>query len=327
MNKQILYDTFSTLHLDAMWRLFHKSPCVLFYHGVAGAPDPIIETESIAVSDFVSQIKYLKRNYHIITVSEFEERFTLNDWDGDEVLLTFDDGYKNILTTALPILEDFNVPFNIFLTSNNINDGNLFPTTVARLVILASSLQHLHLKSCGIDVPLTINNRRTVAASVSNELKTRSLSEVKSITNELLNSISEDELYFLRDKYFSINPLSWEEARMVANSSLCTVGSHCLDHICCHSKQNMQDVQIQLKESKEVIEKQLGVVCEYFAYPNGSFTTESNLILQNVGYKLGFSTRRLPINSLTKWNIPRLYVPYNYSRFVYYLVNYPKLIR
>ena len=324
MRNQFIYNTFSALHVDTVWRLAHKSPSVLFYHGVSDNPDRVIETESIAAKDFVRQIKYLKKYYHVISVREFEERFIENKWDGKEILLTFDDGYKNMLSTALPILDKYQFPFVLFYTTNNIDSGELFATTVNRLVVLASSLKQLDLSSCQIKTTLTEQNRVIVAESISKQLKSRTLNEVKAIVAELSSLISRDEMESLRKKYSSINPMNWDEAIQISASPLCSIGSHCVDHICCHANQSLEEVTRQICESKRIIENRLGISCDYFSYPNGSFSDRSNKVVSEAGYRLGFSTKRLPVNALTQWNIPRLYVPYDYSRFVYSLVSYPK---
>ena len=324
MTKQFLFTLFSRFNVDGIVRLFHHAPVVLFYHGVSEKPDPIIETESISVKDFVLQMKYLKKHYHVVSVQEFEERYLTNKWEGNEVLLTFDDGYKNMLSTALPILEEVGFSFVLFLTTNNISRGELFATTINRLVVLASSLEHLQLHSCNMNTPLTSQNRTMVADNISKQLKSRSLREVQIIVEELSTSISKDEMDSLREKCPSINPMNWFEAKQVAASPLCTIGSHCIDHICCHTNQKSEDVVFQIQESKRIIEERLGVDCGYFSYPNGNFTEQSNKAVEDAGYHLGFSTKRMPVQALTKWNIPRLYVPYDYARFVYSISTYPK---
>ncbi len=56
----------------------------------------------------------------------------LDDYDPtnpEHVVITFDGGYKNIVEYALPILEKFNYPFEVFITSDYIGKGNEFDTT------------------------------------------------------------------------------------------------------------------------------------------------------------------------------------------------------
>lgn len=323
MSKRLLFDMFVPCGGDVVFRLFHRAPVVVFYHGVGENPDLQVERESISVTDFHKHIQYLKRYYNVVSINEFEHRFKDNRWEGREVLLTFDDGYSNLLNTALPVLEQYNLPFTVFFTANNITTGELFPTSINRLIILASTLNHLELTSCSISADLTPGNRLDISNQISRILKSKPLPEVNSIVEELKASISEDEMCDLRNRYRSVNPLNWNEAKQVASSSLCTVGSHCLDHICCHENQDYSDVYRQISESKTIIENKLGIPCRYFSYPNGSYTEQSNDIVKDAGYHLGFSTRRSPVRSLTQWNIPRMYAPYDYSRFVYSLVTYP----
>ena len=310
--------------LDTLHQKCGTAPVVLFYHGVAENPHRGIETESISVSDFTQHIKYLQKYYNVISPTEFEQRYNEQDLDGNEVLLTFDDGYKNIYSTALPILEDYKFPFLLFATTNNIEKNCLFPTTISRLVLLASSLKRLKLETQFIDVVLNDDSRIQVANKVSMMLKTLPIDQVNNLVDELVGLISEDEYQTLRAKYSSVNPMSWDELRLVSESPLCTVGSHALDHICCHAKQCKSELRHQIVNSRLVLQDKLGITCDYFAYPNGNYTDISNEIVRDAGYKLGFSTKRLPINAMTRWNIPRLYVPYDYSRFVYSIVNYPR---
>ena len=298
--------------------MFRTAPAVLFYHGVSNRPNPIVETESISVADFILHLNYLKKHYNVISVSEFEQRYEEQKWRGNEVLLTFDDGYKNIYSTALPILEKFKFPFMVFATTNNINNNSLFPTTISRLVVLASSLKRLKLKTQALDVALTNDASRVeVANKVSMYLKTLPFEEANKLVEELVGLISDDEWSSVRETYSSVNPMNWAELKFVSDSPLCTIGSHGLDHICCHAKQSENELYEQITNSKLVLQEKLGIGCDYFAYPNGNYTERSNEIVKAAGYKLGFSTKRLPINAMTLYNIPRLYVPYDFSRFVY----------
>lgn len=323
MNKQIIYNIFAGLHANALIRAIHRAPAALFYHGVAENPDSLIETESVSAKDFRKQMVWLKKNRRVISAAEFEERFKARQWEGDEVLLTFDDGYKDMLTTGLPILEEYGFPFLLFLTTTNITHGRLFPTTVNRLVTLASSLKVLHLD--GENFSLEGDARQTVMNKLSWQLKHEPQSVVEHIVESLLKQLPNGEIDRLREQYPSVNPMTWDEARQIAVSDLCTIGSHGVDHICCHDQQSLDEVERNLRESKKVIEKELGLKdCRYFSYPNGNFTEGSNKLVANAGYAMGFSTKPLSVHALTQWNVPRLYVPYNFPRFVFAVSTYPK---
>lgn len=298
--RELIIKFYGLLNIDKI--LLNRQPRVLFYHGVSdNILNPEIETESISAEDFEKQLKYIIKHFNPISVDEFFERFVDQKWDGREILLTFDDGYRNMLTTGLPILEKYNVPFALFLTTDNITKNTLFPTTINRL--------------------LNQGDEQTAYM-----LKHVTVGEVDKICNDLLASVHEVELNACRTKYASVNPLSWDEAKQIASSSLCTIGSHCVTHICCHERQSLDEIRRQFTESRKEIQDRLNVPCDYLSYPNGNYTPEVTKIAEECGYKMAFSTKYEPVTGdmVDKMAVGRIYVPYDYSRFVYSISRYPR---
>lgn len=296
--KNIVYYLYGKLHIDSF--SLNNKPRVLFYHGVAPTIlDSSIETESIRANDFERQLKYISKHFRPITLNEFYSRYINHNWEGREILLTFDDGYRNLLTTGLPLLQKYNIPFTLFVTADNISENLLFPTTINRLVNLAEKHN------------LIETNR------VSTLLKTERLDIVEDICCRLLKILPKERLNELRTKYESINPMTWDEVRQIDSSPLCTIGSHCMSHICCHSRQDINEIRRQLTESKEVIERQIGHSCDFLSWPNGNFTDESMKIAAEAGYKMAFSTKYMTIDTSSIMSIGRIYVPYEYNRFKY----------
>jgi peptidoglycan/xylan/chitin deacetylase (PgdA/CDA1 family) len=141
----------------------------------------------------------------------------------------------------------------------------------------------------------------------------------------LKSNISSDEYQWLLSKYKSLLPLNWQEVKEIIG--YCgTIGSHCMDHICCHSGQPDTEVRSQIFKSKLLIEERLGQSCDYIAYPNGDFTDFSNSCVRSAGYKLGFSTKRNKIkpDKGQMFNVPRISLPYNYKTFQIITGLYPK---
>lgn len=304
----------------------NKTPRILFWHGVDLNPDPLIEAESIKKEDFLKQIDYLEKYFEIISTDEFYKRYNTDNFNGSEVVLTFDDGYKNNLKVLAPILKSRNLPFTVFITTNNISNGSLFPTSILRLVVFGSSLKYLTVPTLNQKFSLeTLIDKKNVASQLSVILKTSKLSVVDQVCKDVLDNLSARELSDLLDKHSSIIPLTWDEVREL-NSYGCTIGAHCLDHICCHENQDQNEVHNQILNSRLIIEKELNQSCDYFAYPNGDFTEYSKMCVKDSGYKLGFSTKKNRINSKEKQlqTMPRISVPYNFDTFQILFNLYPK---
>lgn len=98
---------------------------IIMYHRVNNID---INTMSVNVEMFSRQIEFLKKKYHVITLSQL-----LNDILEDKrihpksVAITFDDGYKDNYTNAFPILKQYGLPATFFITTSYIDTQKKFP--------------------------------------------------------------------------------------------------------------------------------------------------------------------------------------------------------
>jgi peptidoglycan/xylan/chitin deacetylase (PgdA/CDA1 family) len=69
---------------------------------------------------FEKHMKFLIKYYEPISLSELASRINSKSIQGNEICITFDDGYKDNLTNAIPILKKYNIPATIFITTANI---------------------------------------------------------------------------------------------------------------------------------------------------------------------------------------------------------------
>lgn len=299
--------------IDRLLRFSNRHPRVVFWHGVAQNPDSRIEAEIADFDNFKKQIQYLKKHYHIISVQEFTERYEEHKWDGNEVCLQFDDGFKNNLTIAAPFLYEQRIPFVVFISTNHIESGKLYPTSLARLMIWGSNIKQLVVPTIGLQTSLRNDNEKIAAGKyLSTILKTSPLSVVQGVYEDLKNNVSSDEFLKLTESFPELYPMTWEDVGEIQNYG-CTIGAHCLEHICCHDKQDESVVRGQIVSSKKIIEEKTGIACEYFAYPNGSYTDFSNkIVIEEAGFKMGFSTKPTRIESCqNKAVVPRICLPTN----------------
>lgn len=97
---------------------------ILMYHRVDQQARPFFEIV-VKPEIFERQIRFLKRNFEIVDLSDlrtFESKRVLKR---DLGVLTFDDGYRGNYTYALPVLKQYNVPTTIFLATGCINTNQL----------------------------------------------------------------------------------------------------------------------------------------------------------------------------------------------------------
>lgn len=112
--------------LAAWWN--RKRVIILCYHGVTERLKRHPSDRSglhIRSGRFEEQLNYLRRHYRVISLAEFIEARKSNRGLPDRsVVLTFDDGYRNFLTSALPRLIARDMPVSVFLITDRVQSNN-----------------------------------------------------------------------------------------------------------------------------------------------------------------------------------------------------------
>jgi len=67
---------------------------------------------------FAEQLRFLSREFRPVSLSEAVERLRLGQSSGDEIVVTFDDGFRNQLDNAAPLLADHGFSACFFLVSD-----------------------------------------------------------------------------------------------------------------------------------------------------------------------------------------------------------------
>lgn len=85
---------------------------VLIYHRVGGGTG---DERDLAVDDFRAQLALLAR-HRVVALDAALDELEAGD-DRPKVVLTFDDGFADVHTTALPLLAEHGLPFTLYLAT------------------------------------------------------------------------------------------------------------------------------------------------------------------------------------------------------------------
>ena len=104
-------------------RRSHSRWTILTYHRV-GCSEPDGGPDIVTRERFRTHLRYAKRRYDVVTVGEALKRLNANKWTDKPLLsITFDDGYRDNVSDALPILIAEGCPATLFVTVEAIRDG------------------------------------------------------------------------------------------------------------------------------------------------------------------------------------------------------------
>jgi peptidoglycan/xylan/chitin deacetylase (PgdA/CDA1 family) len=133
--QEILYKVFYFLRLAEFARFCNRTnTMILCYHGITDRFGPDPEDRSAVVVDralFLTQLAYVKRHYRVIALRDYlEARQSCQPLPWHSVILTFDDGQRNFLTVAAPVLKELGLPATVFLVTDHVDardQSNLGP--------------------------------------------------------------------------------------------------------------------------------------------------------------------------------------------------------
>lgn len=290
------------LKISPLWHVMHRSHViVLMIHGVVDSSHQTIWRplrQQLSVDKLDRGLATLAKHYQFITmdqaVSMLAGKVPLQPYS---VVLTFDDGYRNNVTHAIPILRKYNAPATFFLSTGHVERRE--PFWYDRLDY---AIQHLckeqSVSFAGHNFyfrPHKEDMSRTTFTAMRNIIKASTLpynvtmKEVNILAN-ILEDNAECRLYdiFEQDHFTSV--MSWEEARWVADQGV-TIGSHTVDHAILDRIDEVL-IRDQLMTSKKNVEQHIGRPCAYFCYPNGNWNRKIVSLVKETGFIAATTTDR-----------------------------------
>ena len=151
---------------------------VLLYHSI----EKDFSGHELNFFDFEKQISYLKRkNYNSIFADEIDKKKV------NKIILTFDDGYKDIITNVLPILKKYNFKAICFIVSNLIGKYNIWDQN--KINFKKKELMNKY------DINEWLNNGMLIGSHSQNHLNLTKLDNLN-IKNEIENSKKSLEDHF-----------------------------------------------------------------------------------------------------------------------------------
>ena len=105
----------------------------VFWHRIESdsTPPEHLDGTASTVSAFRDHIRFLTSKYTPISIVEFlriaSNRNLIRSYPKPPILLGFDDGFKSVITNALPILSEFGAPAVFFIAGEILKDPDFVP--------------------------------------------------------------------------------------------------------------------------------------------------------------------------------------------------------
>jgi peptidoglycan/xylan/chitin deacetylase (PgdA/CDA1 family) len=234
---------------------------------------------------FDAQLAYLKKLGPIVSCDELEQIVTSGQpLKHFYIAITFDDGYLDNYTNAFDILRSHGASGAFFIVPLYVGT-NTVPWW-DEIAYLVRNTQRAKL-SLTVPVPFEVTlaeDREPAILAVLRHYKRPDNHDGEQFLAEL-RAQAECEIPSTERRF-----LNWEEAREMQAAGM-TIGSHTATHRIL-SQLTPQEQTVELTESKQVIEEQLGTRVSTLAYPVGTvgaFNETTQKIALRAGYRMCFS--------------------------------------
>lgn len=268
---------------------------ILCYHGVTKEISQGIENYSgkhIKVELFEEQMDYIARHLNPISMQELLAGLKAGLFTPRSVVVTFDDGYENIYTTAWPILMKYKIPATIYLTTGYIeNQSAYWVDLIENLInqypqgLLSVQIKQEHF-TYHIDSP---QSRIQTLQNLKGKLKMYPIS----VAEETIKKVEEQipsPLDWLTVPNFRI--MNWQQIREMQEDALITIGSHTVNHNIL-SILPSSELKHEVGGARTALIDALGIQSDLFAYPNGQendFTRDTLAYLAQAGFSSAVTT-------------------------------------
>lgn len=291
MNKAVLKKTIlsSTGILSYRWRNLCPGLYVFNYHRIGNSNSTDFDSNvfSCTAENFSRHLKIIKSRFEIINMEKLvdiiENKSTIEQ---PFALITFDDGYIDNYELAYPILKKMHIPATFFIPTSYIGNNFIPWWDEIAWMIKKTAINSIKLPDWEAAVTMTKENINNSIRLVLNNIK-------KSATLSI-----DEKLHQLRDLLGCACPddgsislfMSWDHLREMQKAGM-NIGSHTHTHqILSHLTEKEQ--LSELIQSRKILEKQLGISIDSFAFPVGkanTYTSKTLMLCEQAGYKVAFS--------------------------------------
>ena len=259
---------------------------ILIYHRVLAGQDLLFPHEA-TMDTFDEQMSRLKAVFNVLPLSEAITRLRKGALPARAASITFDDGYADNATIALPILQRHGLTATFFIATAYLNGGRMFNDTVIEAI---RRTQHdiLNLTELGLGQHDT----------ASHEAKARAINQILPIVKHLPLKEREEKVARLCE-LATCGPLP-DNLMMTTDQlkALHVAGMEIGGHTARHpilAKLDANAVRKEIAEGREFLEQTLNTRLRLFAYPNGKpgtdYLPEQAAIVRELGFDAAVSTQ------------------------------------
>jgi peptidoglycan/xylan/chitin deacetylase (PgdA/CDA1 family) len=260
---------------------------ILTLHRVLPQADDIFPGE-VDAQRFREILGWLKDWAHVIPLDEAAERLARGSLPARACVLTFDDGYEDNVSVALPILQEFRMPATFFIATGFLGQGRMWNDRIIE------AIRH---------APVGALDLSTVTGDERSRFQISEAASRRQAIDALLGAIkyrAPDERLHCVAAIETLCGGAHDQPLMMGDAGIrqlraagMQIGAHTVNHPILATL-DAAGMRREIGDSKDYLEGVLGEPVRLFAYPNGKpgqdYNDDSVAQVKALGFQAAVST-------------------------------------
>lgn len=232
---------------------------VLIYHRVLAEPDPYRRGD-VTVSVFDWQMALLAREFNVLSLDQAVRRLAAGTLPARAVCVSFDDGYRDNLDLALPVLQRHGLPATFFIATDYLDGGAMWNDCLIEAIARAGE-GSLDLSDLGLE--------RYALHGVADRYATvgRLLPALKHLENAQRRDVVAAVMERCKLQRAPDLMLSPEGVRALHAAGM-AIGAHTCSHPIL-TRLDPASARREMADGRDRLEAMIDAPVRLFAYPNG----------------------------------------------------------
>jgi peptidoglycan/xylan/chitin deacetylase (PgdA/CDA1 family) len=295
---------------------FTSHALILGYHRVANSRrDPF--NLCVSPENFIDHLDRIRRLASPTRLSCLVQGLESQRIPERSIVVTFDDGYADLLENAKPLLERYEIPASIFIVTSAF--GNQFWWDKLEAILLDSETLPEHLSLALGDDSFSwqlqnteskkkVKDKLLVRKDLLHKIFTQLIKIHPEKRNQAMAALETWAGYSPTHANQTQRALSEPEVALFSGNDLIEIGCHSATHPWL-SDLPLTMQRNEIYDSKAHLEHIIGRPVTSFSYPHGSMTKETMSLVKQAGYRCSCTSEKDVVNSGTNpFRLPRLWV-------------------
>lgn len=259
---------------------------IFLFHRISPYRDPL--WDPIDPKLFEQQLAFLRKRYHFVPLEDCLTDPMAYISSKPLASIVFDDGYKDFIEYAFPILQKNELPSSLYIVTDCADQIGTIWTYELDQLFWKTNKKKLTLQYPDQPLQKFFWSSPEERMQFGKKLKP----QLKQVDNQIRESICTqvkdqfDDVQLPKDLY-----LNWEEIRQLSRAGV-QIGSHTVSHPMLGNITEDHRLTHELTYSAKRIQDELGFFPKTISYPIGSYSSEVKEKAKSIGYQFGLAVNQ-----------------------------------